>query len=222
MVFHWSLSDSKSPQVSRTLLSILTVLNNAVIGMVSTRPLTSKSSSLFNNHLVTEPKAPITIGIIVTFMFHSFFSIPYLATYPSFQFYSVVSRDSKVDNFASSLFFCWLLLGLLVFWPRLVDPCVCQSPIGVYVCYFLGQVLGCAYTICLYDQVSLCRLSRVLSYIPSAIICCIRLLCDLWFHLCHCIAYICYFVASHLFSLWYDWFLRRRFVLLLGEILFLS
>ena len=28
MVFHWSLSDSKSPQVSRTLLSILAVLNN--------------------------------------------------------------------------------------------------------------------------------------------------------------------------------------------------
>ena len=44
MVFHWSLSDSKSPQVSRTLLSILAVLNNAVVWMVSTRPLISKSS----------------------------------------------------------------------------------------------------------------------------------------------------------------------------------
>ena len=43
MVFHWSLSDSKSPQVSRTLLSILAVLNNAVVWMVSTRPPTSKS-----------------------------------------------------------------------------------------------------------------------------------------------------------------------------------
>ena len=47
MVFHWSLSDSKSPQVSRTLLSILAVLNNAVVWMVSTRPPTSKSSSPF-------------------------------------------------------------------------------------------------------------------------------------------------------------------------------
>ena len=46
-VFHisvnWSfftgvLSDSKSPQVSRTLLSILAVLNNLVVWMVSTRP----------------------------------------------------------------------------------------------------------------------------------------------------------------------------------------
>ena len=48
-------------------------------------------------------------------------------------FYSVVSRDSKVDNFANSLFFfffffCWLLLGL-VSWTRLGDLCVCQSPI---------------------------------------------------------------------------------------------
>ena len=49
MVFHWCLSDSKSPQVSRTLLSIL---NNAVVWMVTTRPLTSKSSSLFNNPFV--------------------------------------------------------------------------------------------------------------------------------------------------------------------------
>ena len=74
MVFHWSLSDSKSPQVSRTLLSILAVLNNAVVWMVSTRPPTSKPSSPFSNPLVTVPNAPITIGIIVTFMFHSFFN----------------------------------------------------------------------------------------------------------------------------------------------------
>ena len=56
MVFHWSLSDNKSPQVSRTLLSILAILNNAVVWMVSTRPPTSKSSSPFSNPLVTVPK----------------------------------------------------------------------------------------------------------------------------------------------------------------------
>ena len=67
-------SDSKSPQVSRTLLSILAVFNNAVVWMVSTQPSTSKSSRPFNNPLVTMPKAPITISIIVTFMFHSFFN----------------------------------------------------------------------------------------------------------------------------------------------------
>ena len=92
MDFHWSLSDSKSPQVSRTLLSILAVLNN-VIWMVSTRPPTSKSSSPFRNPLVTVPKAPITIGIIVTFMIHSFF-LNSLArsrySYPSFHILSVL------------------------------------------------------------------------------------------------------------------------------------
>ena len=53
MAFHWSLSDNKSPQVSRTLLSILAVLNDVVVWMVSTRPPISKSSSSFNSPLVT-------------------------------------------------------------------------------------------------------------------------------------------------------------------------
>ena len=74
MVFHWSLSDCKSPQVSRTFLSILVVFNNVVVWMVSTRPPTSSSSSPFRNPSVTVPNVPITIGIIVTCMFHSFFN----------------------------------------------------------------------------------------------------------------------------------------------------
>ena len=65
MVFHWKLSDTKSPQVSRTLLGILAVFNNAVVGMVFTRSPTFKSSRPFNNPLVTVPKTPITIGIII-------------------------------------------------------------------------------------------------------------------------------------------------------------
>ena len=48
MIFYWSLWDRKSSQVSRTLLSILAVLNNDVVWMVSTRPPTSNSSSPFN------------------------------------------------------------------------------------------------------------------------------------------------------------------------------
>ena len=84
MVFHWSLSDSKSPQVSRTLLGILPVLNIAIVWMVPTRPPTSKSSSPFSNRLVTVPNAPITIGIIVTCMFHSFFNSLVWSRYLSF------------------------------------------------------------------------------------------------------------------------------------------
>ena len=158
MVFNWSLSDSNSPQVSRTLLSILSVLNNAVVWLVATLRPTSKSCSPFNNPLVTVPKAPITIGIIVTLMFHSFFQISskvevLILLFTFFQFYSVVSRDSKADNFVNSLF-CWLLLGL-VSWPRLGDPFLCQSPVGFYECYFLGQMLDCAYTIYSYGQIKI-------------------------------------------------------------------
>ena len=74
MVFHWSLSYSKSSQVSRTRLRILAVLSNAIIWIVSTRLPTSKSSRPFNDPLVVVLKAPITISIIVTFMFHSYFN----------------------------------------------------------------------------------------------------------------------------------------------------
>ena len=118
MVFHWRLSDSKSPQVSRTLLGILAVLNNAVVWMLSTRAPTSKFAGPFNKPLVTVPKAPIPIGIIVTFMFHSFFNSlarsRYLTLFTLFQFSSMVSLDSKVDNFADYLSFFFFFFLLII------------------------------------------------------------------------------------------------------------
>ena len=60
-------------------------------------------------------KAPITIGIIVTFMFLSFFQFSskievLISFFTFFQFYSMVCRDSKVDNFADFLLFFLLLI----------------------------------------------------------------------------------------------------------------
>ena len=77
--------------------------------MVSTRPLISKSSSAFIYPLVTAPTAQITTDIIITSMFHSFFnslarSWYFIFLFTFFQFYSVVCRDSKVYNSASSIF----------------------------------------------------------------------------------------------------------------------
>ena len=91
MVFHWSLSDSKSPQVSRTRVRILAVLSNAVVRIVSNCPPTSKSFMPFNNPFVILSNAPITIGTFVTFMFHCFFNslarFRYLSFFsPSFRF----------------------------------------------------------------------------------------------------------------------------------------
>ena len=100
MVFHWSLSDSKSPQVFRTRLRILAILSNAVVWIVSTFPPTSKSSRPFNIHLVIVPKAPITISTIVSFMFHSFFisraRLRYLSFFSqSFRFILWSARTAK-------------------------------------------------------------------------------------------------------------------------------
>ena len=60
-------------QVSRTLLCILAMLNNVIVYIISTRPLISQSSGHITNPLVTVAKAPLTIRIIVSSMFHSFF-----------------------------------------------------------------------------------------------------------------------------------------------------
>ena len=62
-------------QDSRTLLSIL---NNTVVWMGSC-PLISKSSIPFTNPWGIVPRAPTTIGITVTFMFHSLFFFSSLA-----------------------------------------------------------------------------------------------------------------------------------------------
>ena len=90
----------KSQQVSKTLLSILAVLNNTVVWMVSTYQLTSKSSSPFNNPLVTVTKAPITIGIIVTCMFHSFFNFLARSRYLSFfsHSFSFILWSASTEN----------------------------------------------------------------------------------------------------------------------------
>ena len=90
-----------------------------------------------------------------------------LSPFAFFQFYPVVSWNSKVDHLAGS-FFYWLSLGLVI-WPRLSDLFVSQNPTGnVYSCvtHFQGQLLHCAYTICLYGQIQIsCTLpSELLSH----------------------------------------------------------
>ncbi len=157
MVFHWSLSDCKSPQVSRTL-RILADLNNVVARMVSTGPLISQFSILGTNPLVTVPSAPITIGITVTFMFHAFFSSLtsswYLSLFSlsfSFTFWSSGKAKSAIRQVYFSCF-CWLSLGLVV-WPRFGGPFVSQNLRKMCASHFLGRILGCTYTTYLYSQI---------------------------------------------------------------------
>ena len=83
--------------------------------MVSTRAQSSKSSRPFNNLLVTMPKAPITIGIIVTFMFHSFFNylarLRYLFFFShSFSFILWTAGTAKSTILQIFFFFFFLLI----------------------------------------------------------------------------------------------------------------
>ena len=93
MVFHWSLIDSKPPKVSRTLLSILVNLKNAVAWMIIL-PLISKYPSPYTNPFVTVSSISITISITVTFMFHSFFSSQTRSRYLSLFYYYFYHYES--------------------------------------------------------------------------------------------------------------------------------
>ena len=108
MVFPWRLSDCKSPQVS----SILAVFKNVVVWMVSTRLPTSKYArpfnNPFNNPLVGAKRTNHNwyychLHILQLFQFSSKVEV-LNSFFTFFQFYSVVSRDSKVDNFADFFF----------------------------------------------------------------------------------------------------------------------
>ena len=166
MVFHWSLSDSKSPQVSRTLLSILAVLNNAVVWMVSTRPPTSKSSNSFSNPLVTVPNAPITIGIIVTCMFHSFFNSLARSRYLSFFSHSFIfilwSAGTAKSTILQVLFFFLLLIiiksGLLagIWW----SVCMLKSHRSLCVAFSRTGAVLCIYHLLVWSNLNFLHISQ--------------------------------------------------------------
>ena len=140
--------------------------------MISTRPPISKSPSPCINPLMTVPRAPITIGINVTFMFHSF-SIPRQgrSSYLYFRFLSVLfwgqlgQQSPHIGKFS----FSYQLLQGPVVWPRLGDPFVSQNTRGICVPHSPGQTLGCAYTICSYDQISISS-QFPLNHLPGPVV----------------------------------------------------
>ena len=116
--------------------------------MVSTHTLISKSSTPWIYPLVTVPRATITIGIIVTFMFNSFVVVVFCLfcffRFPSkvhvliflfafFQFY-------KIHYSAGSLFFFFFffLINTKSGCLRLNDPFVSQNPREVWASHSPG------------------------------------------------------------------------------------
>ena len=177
MACHWSLRESKSPQVSMSLLSILANLNNSVLWMFSTCPPISKSPSPCNDHFVTVLKATIIIGITINLVFHSFSNSKYCSSFP-FLFILPCGQQGQQSPQIGEFYF------LLVVWLRLDDLFVCQNQRVFCVSHFPGQMMGWAYTICSYGQTLFsCTISsgslgpshRIKSYRISVLICCIRL-----------------------------------------------
>ena len=110
MLFYWMFD--RHQVFSRTLLSILANLNNAVFRMVSNGPLISKSSCHFTMSLKIVASAPITIGITVTFMFHSIFSSLTLLLLLLLLFSGVFSCGYCVSGLPNILSVSLLLLTL--------------------------------------------------------------------------------------------------------------
>ena len=152
MIFYWSRSHSKSPQLSKTVLNFLADLNNVLVWMFSS--FMSKYSGPCTKHLLREP---IIIGVPVTFMTHCFFLfsskvLVLLVFFAYFKFCRVVNRNGKVNYFAVSLFCCGLFLGQVV-WPTLGNPFVSQNPWKVSASHFQERILDCTYIFCSYDQI---------------------------------------------------------------------
>ena len=235
MVFHWSLNDSKFPQVSRTRLRILAVLSNTVVWIASTRPTTSKSSGPFNNRLVIVPNAPITIGTIATFMFQCFFNSlarsRYLSFFSlSFRFIlcSAGTAKSTILQILFSFFFLLIIMrsGLLagIRW----SVCMLKSHRSLCESFSRTGAGLCIYHLFVWSNWNFLHISQWTT-LPTQSCLALYSFCASLLHSLIMLLIVSslsphglHFVASYLFSLRYDWFLWRCPVLLLGGIPFLS
>ena len=97
-----SLSDSKSPHVSRKLFNIVPDFNRIVLWMISFLPLISSSSSLLFRTLETDSRAPTAIGKIIM-KFQRYFSSLARSAYLSifwfyFDFHSIVNLKNRIHK----------------------------------------------------------------------------------------------------------------------------
>ena len=119
--------------------------------MVSTRPPTSKSPSPLSNPLVTIPDTPITIGTIVTFMFHSFFfnslaRSRYLSFFShSFSFILWSAETAKSTILQILLLLVSIILDCLIFC-KLIDFNGMWTDLGLFYTYWLGNCIHSRFT----------------------------------------------------------------------------
>ena len=127
-VFSLGMSDSKSPSVSKILLSIFAYLNSVMLWMVTIFPAFLVSFldcwELFQGHRL--------LLVLPSLLCSTAFSRSYLAfIFILFYFPSVLRLYSKIHLLTSfSLQVNWL--KGLVFWPGLSDPFVLRSSREIY------------------------------------------------------------------------------------------
>ena len=146
ILFLSSQWDTTWHQATRIPLNVFLDLTNVMIGMALILPLISNSSILFFPKLSeTVPSTQITVGIIVIFMFLNVCRSPVKSKYLSFRFLLFSLWWQSDDNF------------FLIFFIRLY-----HKILENFVSRFLGQILGCAYIIFSYCQISIsCTITTV-------------------------------------------------------------
>ena len=186
MVYHRNLSDSKSHQISRTLLSILADLNNAVVWMILILTLIFNSSSSLSKSLGIVLSALATIGVIVIFMFHRFLhlwqgpSISHLFAFFHFSLCGPLELQNSLDT--TSFFLANSRSGLLaeIMW----SVCIAGSQ-RIFVRLILLEGFCFVHipflvVLLTYNFLSVDYLLQtvMLSFYAFALVCSIHLLCN--------------------------------------------
>ena len=135
MVFYLSLSEKKSPRVSRTLLAILTDLNYAEVWKVSLLPLISNFCSLFSEPLRSVPIIIILYSLIMDgFYLSCYFQISQ-SLYKSFRIVpsTIITNGITVTFIFHSFLVLWQGLCTYLYFRFLKDllygHLVRQSPL---------------------------------------------------------------------------------------------
>ena len=142
MVFHWCMSDSESPQVSRSFLADLKCCNLDCLD-------SSFDFQFFQSFFPT--LGTVLIGGIASLMFYCFFSSLIIFTL-SFIFHFVRTEKSIRRKILFFFLFFFYLTLCLIFCPRSGDLFISQNPREFYETHSLGRILVYAYTICYYGQ----------------------------------------------------------------------
>ena len=136
------------------------------------------------------------------------------------QIYSVVHRDTKVDNFASSLFLLIIIRSDLLARIRW-SICMLKSHRSLCVSFSRTGAELCIYHLLVWSNFNFLHISQWITLSTQSCLALYSFCANLLHSLIVWLIVSFLFSCVLLFSLWYDWSLWRCPVLLLGEIPFL-